>query len=112
VCGDIYVCASPPENVRIEEWVTIVRMGGYVAGVPNGSCQAADPKCSDWEVSNYCQDVRLCSRGTQGELPGCRPPNVRIEEWVTIVRMWGHVAGVPKGSCQAADPQMFGLRSE
>jgi hypothetical protein len=26
VCGDIYVCSSPPDNVRIEEWVTIVRM--------------------------------------------------------------------------------------
>jgi hypothetical protein len=44
VCGDIYVCSGPPENVRIEEWVTIVRMWGYVAGVPKGGCQAADPQ--------------------------------------------------------------------
>jgi hypothetical protein len=41
VCGDIYVCSSPPDNVRIEEWVTIVRVWGYVAGVVRGHCEVA-----------------------------------------------------------------------
>jgi hypothetical protein len=36
VCGDIYVCTNPPEDVQFEEWVTTVRMQGYVAGGTQG----------------------------------------------------------------------------